>query len=245
MIIPLVRRKRYRTNAVVFDGANDWLTRGAELSGNADGKAGILSVWMKFTGGDATAQRIIQNGSSGTTRLTISKSAGDKFSISGLNAAGSVILTLTSSASYTSASGWKHFLASWNLATALGQLYVNDASDLAGGSTLTNDTIDYTLANFAIGAHVDGTGKTFAEIADLYLNLATSIDLSVESNRRKFISASRLPVDLGASGATPTGTSPIVFLKGTVAGGFATNKGTGGGFTTNGTLTDAATSPSD
>src|SRR3546814_7073174 len=45
-----------------------------------------------------------------------------------------------------------------------------------------------------------------------------------------------------ADGSTPTGSAPLVFLSGATAS-WHTNKGTGGGFTENGALTDAATDP--
>ncbi len=53
--------REYRANAVQFDGSNDYLTRGAELTGIADGKAGTLSVWLNFTGGDAANQHFLSN----------------------------------------------------------------------------------------------------------------------------------------------------------------------------------------
>lgn len=52
------------------------------------------------------------------------------------------------------------------------------------------------------------------------------------------------PVDLGADGSTPTGTAPGVYLTGGAAT-FATNLGTAGSFAVTGTLTNAASSPSD
>jgi hypothetical protein len=51
-------------------------------------------------------------------------------------------------------------------------------------------------------------------------------------------------VNLGSDCSTPTGTGPAVCFSGN-ASTFGTNKGTGGAFTTTGTLTDADTSPSD
>jgi hypothetical protein len=84
-----------------------------------------------------------------------------------------------------------------------------------------------------------------AEVAELYLNTKEFLDLSIEANRRKFISAAGKPADdLGASGEGPTGTNPTVFLSGDTVT-WHTNKGSGGGFTEVGALTDASSSPSD
>ena len=73
---------------------------------------------------------------------------------------------------------------------------------------------------------------------------AEYLDISVENNRRKFIDADGFPVDLGSDGSTPTGIAAIMFFSGATVS-WHTNDGSGGGFTENGALTDAATSPSD
>ena len=48
----------YEANAVRFDGSNDYLLRGAGLSGASDSKVGILSFWFQFQGGDGSEQAI-------------------------------------------------------------------------------------------------------------------------------------------------------------------------------------------
>ena len=70
---------------------------------------------------------------------------------------------------------------------------------------------------------------------------------SVVANRRKYITATVKPVDLGSDGSNP-GSQPIVYLSvrsNDAATVFATNKGTGGNFSITGALALAATSPSD
>jgi hypothetical protein len=121
-------------------------------------------------------------------------------------------------------------------------MYVDDVNDLQAGGTYTNDSVDWTVADWGVGGDTDATDKFGGYLADLYLNTVTSLDLSVESNRRKFITSSLKPVDLGADGARPTGTSPILFLS----GGpdlWHTNRGSGGGMTLNGALTAAPSNP--
>ena len=53
--------------------------------------------------------------------------------------------------------------------------------------------------------------------------------MGTTSNRRKFINADLTPVDLGANGQTPTGTSPTIYMTGTPTE-FLNNLGTGGNF---------------
>eukprot|EP00951_Prasinocladus_malaysianus_P002741 scaffold19422_cov43-Prasinocladus_malaysianus.AAC.1 len=40
------------------------------------------------------------------------------------------------------------------------------------------------------------------------------LDMSVEANRRKFVSASGAPVLLGVDGSLPTGNAPDIYLSG-------------------------------
>lgn len=231
-----------QTRAASFDGTNDQLLRGSDLTGNADGKQGIFSCWIDFAGADASERALLY--SQGGI-FSIRKMATNKIRVSGNTSTPTLILQMETSTSYVAANGWIHVLASWDLASTTGWLYVNDASDLAGGSTFTNNTIDYTRSDYGVCGETGGINRIFANIAQFYLNLSTSLDLSVEANRRKFITNTLKPVNLGPSGERPTGSSPIIFLEGVVSGAnsFETNKGTGGGFTVSGALTDASTHP--
>ena len=229
-------------NAVDFDGSADYLTRGADLTGLIDGKSGILSCWLRRDGGDGTAQRILAN-LAGTLRFHLTKDASNKYVVTGINSAGSTILTLTSNTAYTSSPDWVHLLSSWDLAATTGTLYVDSASDLAGGSTLTNDTIDYVTAtpNWSVGADTDATDKMFGAISELYFAPNQYLDLSVQANREKFI-LNGAPVSLGSDGSLPTGTAPAIYLPNRAAL-VGTNAGSGGNFTINGAPKDANSTP--
>lgn len=227
--------------AVNFDGTNDYMLRGADPTGNADGKQGIVSFWTRIGGGDGANRTLWINNTAAHFRGRLITT--DKFNILGQNAATTIILNMNSNTARPAGAAWLHFLIAWNLATAVGQLYVNDASDLAAGATLTNDTIDYTGTDFGIGATLTGGNKYNGDVAELYINVATTLDISVADNRRKFISPDLKPVYLGGNGQIPTGTAPIVYLQGPALE-FPTNLGGGGNFTVTGALTDAATSPS-
>jgi len=151
--------------------------------------------------------------------------------------------------SYTSSATWLHVLASWNTNFAalskLSHLYMNDVSD----KTVNSDSnpafnVDYTSTNWAVGAITDGTTKLNGCLAEVYMAFGQYLDFSSSANRRKFISATGKPVDLGATGALPTGSQPTVYLNNPAAS-FGTNKGSGGDFTITGSLDTASTSPSD
>lgn len=229
----------YSAVAVNFDGTNDYLTRGASLTGAADGKQGTISFWLR-AGSDNNVMRILAHDSN----ARVERNASELITIIWYDTVGSYSLEIKSSAGkFEIADGWKHFIASWDMSdTAKRHLYVSDVSDLTV-TQWVDATLDYTVSNWSVGSKIDGTEKLNGDLADLWFAL-TYIDLSVESNRRKFISATGKPVDLGSDGSTPTGSQPIIFLKNSVSS-WETNVGSGGGFTENGALTAASSSPSD
>ena len=135
---------------------------------------------------------------------------------------------------------------SWDMAVT-SHVYVNDASD-KNQVTLTDDTIDYTKEDCVVGAQGDGTFKFDGCLAELYFAPGQYLDFSIVANRRKFISASGKPIQLGRRGELPTGTAPLVYQhldKGEAVANFATNRGPGGDFTITGTPDTGSTSPSD
>lgn len=227
-----------------FDGTADYMLRGAGLTGAADSKSGIVSAWVRIDGGDGGARRAIEN--TGNAFLFVIN-ASNNLGVSAENAAGASILNISSTTAYTAGATWLHFLASWDLATSAEHLYVNDVSDLTV-TTSTDDTIDYTVADWGIGS-LGLTGASWNGcMAELYFAPGQFLDFSIVSNRRKFISSSGKPVYLGADGSSPTGTAPIIYQRvadGAAVATFATNLGGGGDFTITGTLATGSTSPSD
>ncbi|KKN74546.1 hypothetical protein LCGC14_0389630 [marine sediment metagenome] len=228
-------------DAVTFDGSNDYTTRGADLTGAANGKLGIASFWINT---NTIAAQVIYRGTNQLMRILLLND--NTIQVRGQNAAVSTILQMAST-TVLSTGKWHHVLASWDLANTVGHLYCDGQEDQAGGSTLTDDTIDYTDTDHAIGASPAGGTKLNGDLAEVYINLAEYIDLSVQANRQKFRVQHHFPANVGAAGATPTGTAPIMYFKassGTPAN-FANNLGGGGNFSVTGTLTNASSSPSD
>jgi hypothetical protein len=223
----------YVADFVTFDGTNDYIERGADLSGNADGQLGILSAWLK-SNGDGTTQWIYIDGVAGYIKLE--KDSSNKIIIRLANSSNSTIMNLKSTTAYTTSSGLIHVLAAWDLANQIAYLYIDDVDDESiGDSIAVNDTIDYTRTNHYIGGSPVGN-RFDGCISEFYFNMAEFLDISVEANRRKFINAAGDPVDLGSDGSTPTSTAPIVYQNGDFTN-FETNQGTGGNFTVTGALT--------
>jgi hypothetical protein len=231
-----------------FDGTNDFMTRGADLSGNADSKSGILSVWLR-PAQNAQKHVLYSATTVGGATFRFAFLQDTNMVINGRNAAGTIILNIQTSATPFETAQlniWKHVLMSWDLAATASHIYIDDVSDKLD-TTRTNDTIDYTVADWAVGAAPSGLQKYDGDMAELYFAPGQFLDFSVESNRRKFITATKKPMYLGSDGSTPTGVAPLIYQSIVVGGtvsGFATNKGGGGNFSITGTLDAASTSPS-
>lgn len=222
----------YEPQGIDFDGTNDYLTRGADLTGNADSKNVTGSFWARFPG--AFGGYIY---SSTNFRFRIREQSTGIVRIIGRDTGGTVVLEIENTVSVGGAN-WQHFMFSSNGTSS--HLYVNNVDDKTE-TTLTDTAIDFTQAEHSVGAHVDASDKFPGEIADLWLDIGNYLDLSVASNREKLYVNGKQP-DFGSDGSGPTGVAPLVYFRGDVAS-WHTNKGTGGGFTENGELTAAATNP--
>jgi len=229
----------YWANAVTFDGTNDYLMRGADLTGSADSKMFTSSFWFRRNGGDGTDRLIIRNGDSGTG-LRIYLNMSNELEV--LDS--SSVIEVTGSTAITD-SNWHHVMMSFDMSnTSRHHIYLDGIAETLNVTTYNNSNIDFTLANHAIGAGTSGSGKFNGDLADVWHDMGTYIDLSDADERAKFRDSRGKPMHLGTDGSRPTGTAPEIFLSGATAG-WETNDGTGGGFTENGALTSAASSPSN
>lgn len=217
-----------------FDGINDYLLRSGDLTGNVDGKLGIIAIRIRMNGGDGVQQRIY---SSLSSIVYIERASTNKLIIVAKNAGATNIFNLRNSNTITADGLYHNILISWDMA-GIPYLYIDDVN-VTDSILHTNDTIDYTTANHAIGSTTSGTLKTNADINFLYMNFAESLDLSIETNRRKFFTSSGGVVDLGSDGSTPTGTIPITYFEGDYSQ-WHINKGSGGGYTVTGALSRPA-----
>ncbi len=232
----------YVAQGVYFDATTS-TKRNANFVGIADSKVGTISFWYKAHE-DTLNQLVLEEGfgvNGGGLASVFRLSTG--IMRIGLNSATNTnIAFINSTSTFKVADGWKHFLASWNLATATLQVYVEDAVEVSGSNSSSNVTINYndtTPQWFFFDPGSPGN----ADLADMWFDPTTAIDLSVIANRRKFISASLAPVNLGSTCELPTGTSPILCVKGPT-NNWLTNLGTGGNFLLNsGTLQASGSNP--
>lgn len=230
-----------RTNALIFDGSTNYMTRGAGLTGAADSKQFTASIWLYIDADASTGLRwVFEDDTTESNRFVVV--SGDVFEITASNSAGTIILRTTSKPLLRET--FNHVLVSVDLANpARNHLYVNDADALDVTTTFTNDTIDFTRSNWAVGAQVTGADFFDGMLAEFWFEDGLYLDLTIEANRRKFISANGRPVNLGPTGAQVTGTAPILYLSQS-DNNFADNEGTGGNFTPLGSFAQGVVSDS-
>ena len=215
-----------------FDGAADYLSRGSDLTGNADGKVGTLSAWVRFDGSDGANQAFLSNV---TNNFYIRKQISNKLHLVGKQVGGASALNVESSTTYTASASWLHLLASWDMAVGW-HLYVNDVSDKGTETNFVDAAIDYTGGGSGIAVRRSNLAdKLNGAISEFYFALEY-LDLSDPANRRKFIDANGYPVGLGPSCSTPTGTASIICMR-TQFNNAGLNDGTGGDFVINGAPT--------
>lgn len=235
----------YTTTAVDFDGVNDYGLRGSDLTGNADGFLGLISGWFRVDGGDGT-QRTLFNSQGDTFQVYLD--AFDNLIVRVRDTASNLVVNFQSDAGILAGPAWHHLIVGWdsNTGTDFLEGYIDDVLQGEGGSTSgVGNSLDYTRTNHYI-ATLDGVGgqKFDGCLADWYINFAEFLDPTNDSDRRKFIDASGKPVNLGTTGNAPTGTPPIIFLKGDSTN-WLNNLGSGGPFALTGALTNCSSSPSD
>jgi len=231
----------YEANSVSFDGVNDYLTRDGGLTGAVDSKKLTLVFFIRKQGSDDSSERLFVGATTlgGTTeRFRCVKASGNTIALVGFNAADSQILSIQASGGAVEvADGWVPVLIAVDMSDVNKRhLYIGDTLDLSV-SVYNDDTFDFTLADWCIGARSDGLNKIEADFTHFWFMPGLYIDFSLESNRRKFLTPDGRPAFLGASGEYPTGTPPLVYMSG-ATDTWHVNDGSGGGFTENGALTD-------
>jgi hypothetical protein len=217
------------------DGTNDWTARGADLSGSADGNDWAFSVWFK-------AATLGANRTIFTNSLT-------SFAFTWDNTDLRMELIIEDTAGTqrvrmycldSMATGVPHHFCAFGDGT-LRNAYIDDVA--ATVNLYGSNTLDFTTPNWSIGAQPTGAVKWVGGIGELWFGVgsAFALDFDTTSNRRKFITAGGLPVDLGENGEIPTGSSPLSyhsFRTGGSPNDFATERGTSGTWTLNGALAD-------
>jgi hypothetical protein len=238
----------YTAEAVTFDGT-DSLEKTSNLTGLSNGKQFTVSTWL-YTGVSSTYGVFGNHGFKVYAQWRLGDNRIDFVG----NSTSGLILN-DQAASTFNAGEWYHILYSVDLGVASSntQCYVNDTQATITHATFSDADLAFDSgaisAGWTVGSIYDNTpaNDPFQEIVGDMSEFwwdDSFLDLTTETNRRKFITADGQPVDLGSDGSTPTGSSPKMYFTGEASTWNAgTNAGSGGAFTMNNAVTDSSNEP--
>ncbi len=228
----------YAALAKDYDGSTNFALRGADLTNNANSKLGTISVWFRIDAGDGTARIILDNTAAAySLRLTTA----NRLRLFLFDTSPALVLDVTTTTSFTAAAAWHNVIWSFDLENAIVQLAV-DALIESPIITVApvNSDIDWTKPDHSIGASNAGFTMFDGCLSEIYFNTAEFLDLTDPDSIPRFVDPDGFPVDLGATGAFPTGAQPIVYIP---AGDPAANLGYGGNYVNQAALTACSSDP--
>lgn len=183
--------------SVDFDGANDYVSWASDLTGNADGKTFTFSAFVYYDGTNAPRLYHTRQDGSNYFEIYIANST-DSLSVWSVNG-GTTIVGGTTGTGTLSRNTWNHILVSIDMSNSANRyIFVNDVdvTSTVGVWTYVNNNLK--LANATTGPTVaaarypSASGQLKGRLAHVFLAYQY-VDLSVESNRRIFITAEGTP----------------------------------------------------
>jgi len=230
----------YNPSAVRFSSGGNYLSAG--LTGLTGSKTWSGSVWFRMNAVPTSDVSILD--SSNNPDISVGLTASGAFIVYGKSAANENTLDIESSP--ITDTNWHHAMWSVDMSDAgKRHLYIDDQEDIAVVNHYFDHALGFASASaYYVGREDDGSYKLDGELADMWMDFGSYIDLADKSNRRKFISTTGLPMYLGPDGSIPTGSKPAIFLTGDAVS-FSSNQGSAGGFTEHGALLPADSQPGD
>lgn len=224
-------------DAIDFDGATDYLSRSSDLVGNADGKTFTFSAWVDTR---TTGDGVLYGVEGGFFTFEIQTSGGLKRLVfAGSTTAGVTNLLAWTNYGEIPVNSFAHVLVSVDLSNSSNRrVFVNDV-DITSSVTwnnYSNSDIDRTRVPLGVGGFV-GVFKYPGRLSHVFLDY-TYRDLSIEANRRLFITADRKPA------ANQVALNPILYLPLNDPTQPGKNLGTGGDFALNGVVARSGRGPS-
>lgn len=232
-VVPILARSYYSLDgvpvdhALLLDGSTQWLRRASEMDGLIDSDKFVLSAFVRLDGRDASRRTILIND---TERLIIDFDAANELRVVAYDSSPTILINRVTTTTFTASSTYLHVLIAVDLSVPTIQVYVNDSVEATSGA-LNTGTIDFTGDGWTVGANSAGTYEIEGVLGPIFFYPGLYLDLSVEANRRLFVTADGGWVNLGANGRTPFGSTPHLYLIGNGATEFASNVGGGGAFT--------------
>jgi len=195
----------------------------------ADSKTFFASLWFKQ---DTAALQALLNfhnaGSSVTSGISILANGG--VTVTGRNAAETLILASTTPASGLTAAAWHNVIVAVDLADAEPvKIYINGTKATETNTTATDDTIEFSTDHLTVGASrnsADAAVNGFTGALDEIYFTTTYINPDTAAELARFIGLLDEQIGLGHQARNPLdGTRPDVFLT-HGPGNFGRNEGT-------------------
>lgn len=223
--------------AVDFDGTNDYLSRSTDLVGNTDSKTFTFSAWVYIPESGGFEYVYANKDATHNQQFVVFVNSSGGVGVQGWNAAGGAILDAQSQNFRVAINTWVNILISVDLANTANRYFaINDVVETSPiWNTYTNNTIDFTTAEHFL-AKDNGTNSAKSRLSNVFLDY-TYRDLSVEANRRLFIT------DEGTPASGQASLNPILYLPMDDPADVGRNDGTGGNFTLNGIVARSGRGP--
>jgi hypothetical protein len=182
---------------VSFDGVTDYLSRSTDLVGNVDSKTFTFSCWVYIADFQGTNSIIYSSYTAGDTNYSVEILLNNNGRLSIVCRDGATNSTKVSvNGVYINKYIWTNIIISADLTdTSNRHLYIND-NDASADITwyvYENSNITFTNDSHKISAIANGTNQNIkGRLSNLFLAYEY-VDLSIESNRRMFITADGKP----------------------------------------------------
>ena len=230
-------------DAVFFDGTD---VQYLSSYGASDQRANwLVSIWLRFSVGPHGSRQNIHYGDGSVFQIWRQDNGTFRIATYGPGGSG-WRQDIYSNTTIGVPSGWTWIGICGDGTEAGNSMFFNN-TDVTVNAAQSTSSEDITIGGYVGGE--DGTNTDHWFVGDLfhfYLHLDGYLDLTTESNRRKFITADNKPVDLGADGSTPTGSVPNAYYRVAAEAAtstFANNLGSAGNASLTGTLTRSNTTP--
>lgn len=213
-----------------YDRTNDNQLRTTNWTGATNTNQFLVSVWVNFEGSDGLEIKLL---TSNGFKYNLEKTTGNGIQMSVLDSTSTALIRISSTSTFIASDGWLHMLMSGQTdASGKGHLVIN-GTDETNLDVDVSGTIDWTDPSHAIGSTAAESERMDGLMSEIYINPDIYLDVTIESNLRKFYKANGKPQFLGSAGQKPSGIAPKVYGP---DGDLTVNKGTGGVYVTTGDI---------
>ena len=202
----------FAVDAVTFDGTNDYLSRGAALTGASDSRKVWGSFWYRKSSAIATNESFfgMANGNKAWLYHSTFGSPAARMRLLLIHSSGSPSLEIVATIGMDNDGDWHH--VAWYADTnqtagaKVGYIY-HDGVDVTASKVDAGVAFDINLSsnNINIGSSMDGgsgIAKFSGDLAEFILAPGQDFDISNPVNLAKLRSGAGKPVDVGADGST-------------------------------------------